>query len=208
MVESSTSLGEKVSAVVLDFGNVLGFFNHHLAADRLARASRPPVRPELIHAFCFGSPLDHAFERGQITREEFRSRVRGHFGMQQTDAEFDSAFADIFEMNPVVDGWLEHLSRQGPLLLLSNTSPLHSDRFLRQFSNSLRYFDHVVLSHNTGSRKPEQGIFRHCERLVGLAAPQMVLVDDLETNVAGARAHGWRGVLYDTSVDLAQVMGA
>ena len=46
------------------------------------------------------------------------------------------------------------------------------------------------------------------ERLVGLAAPQMVLVDDLETNVAGARAHGWRGVLYDTSVDLAQVMGA
>jgi len=193
---------------VLDFGNVIAFFSHARAASNLASLASAPVDSTEIHAFCFGSPLDHAFERGQITSSHFRDTVRQKFGIRASDQEFDTAFADIFQINPVVDDWLDRLKREGPLLLLSNTTPLHSDWFLRQFHASLGKFDHVVLSHAVGHRKPEAEVFHHCQKLAGLPAGQMVLVDDLDDNIAGARKVGWRGVLYHPQVVLDQVLGA
>lgn len=193
---------------VLDFGNVIAFFSHARAASNLASLALAPVDSREIHAFCFGSPLDHAFERGQVSSSHFRDQVRQKFAIRATDQEFDTAFADIFQINPAVDAWLDRLKREGPLLLLSNTTPLHSDWFLRQFANSLAKFDHLVLSHAVGNRKPEAEIFHHCQKLAGLPAGQMVLVDDLEDNIAGARNQGWRGVLYHPQVALEQVLGA
>ena len=192
---------------VLDFGNVVAFFSHAKAAANLAQLAQTPVDPGEIHAFCFGSPLDHAFERGQVTSPHFRETVRQKFTIHASDQEFDTAFADIFQINPSVDGWLDQLKSEGPLLLLSNTTPLHSDWFLRQFRESLGKFDHLVLSHHVGHRKPEAQVFHQCQKLAGLPASEMVLVDDLEDNIAGARKVGWRGVLYHPEVSLNQVLG-
>jgi HAD superfamily hydrolase (TIGR01509 family) len=192
-------------AIVLDFGNVVAFFSHLQAAKNLANLSETPAKPEEILAFCFGSPLDHAFEKGRIASQEFRATVRNQFRIQAPDPDFDQAFADIFRMNPGVCSHLDQLKKQGQLLLLSNTTPLHSDWFLRQFSRELSLFDHVVLSHEVGHRKPDPEIFAHCERLAGLPPEKMVLVDDLPDNIQGARDRGWQGVLYHPEVDLSQV---
>ena len=195
-------------ATVLDFGNVVAFFSHALAAKNLAALAKSPVNPEAIQNFCFGSPLDHAIERGHVATNEFRQLVKSEFAIEKSDQEFDQAFADIFQINPAVDAWLGQLRRNGPLLLLSNTTPLHSAWFLRQFRDCMRHFDHVVLSHAVGYRKPEAQIFQHCQHLVGLPAESMVLVDDLADNIAGALNHGWRGVLYHPKVGLDQILGA
>jgi putative hydrolase of the HAD superfamily len=195
-------------ATVLDFGNVVAFFSHAQAAKNLAELAETTVNPLRIQDFCFGSPLDHAYERGQVETADFRHKVKSEFNISKSDQEFDRAFADIFQINPAVEGWLGRLKREGPLLLLSNTTPLHSDWFLRQFAPSLRHFDHVVLSNAVGHRKPEAEVFRHCQKLAGLPAGRMVLVDDLADNIAGAQSQGWRGVLYHPGVGLDQVLGA
>ncbi len=196
---------KKSRAIVLDFGNVLAFFSHLQAAKNLAALSGKGASPEEILAFCFGSPLDHAFEKGRIASPEFRETVKNRFQIQAPDPHFDQAFADIFQMNAGVCTHLGHLKNLGPLLLLSNTTPLHSDWFSRQFSRELAFFDHVVLSHEVGHRKPDPEIFAHCEQLAGLPPENMVLVDDLQDNVQGARDRGWQGVLYHPEVDLSEV---
>lgn len=196
---------QKNQAIVLDFGNVVAFFSHLQAAKNLAALSGDCPNPEEILAFCFGSPLDHAFEKGKVASSEFRATVRNRFKIRSSDQEFDQAFADIFQMNPGVCAHLANLKKQGPLLLLSNTTPLHSDWFTRQFARELSFFDHLVLSHEVGHRKPDPEIFAHCEQLTGFPPEKMVLVDDLHDNVQGARNRGWQGVLYHPEVDLSEV---
>src|SRR5262249_51358268 len=86
------------------------------------------------------------------------------------------------------------------LLLLSNTNDLHARRFLAQFDQLLRPFDHLVLSHQVGVRKPRPGIFAHAQRLADCAPEEIVFIDDLPANVAAAIAFGWQGIVY-TDID-------
>jgi putative hydrolase of the HAD superfamily len=55
-------------------------------------------------------------------------------------------------------------------------------------------FDTVVISGECGMRKPEQGIFVHTAKSLGLAPEQCVFIDDIEANVAAAAACGMAGV--------------
>src|SRR5205807_1560651 len=55
-------------------------------------------------------------------------------------------------------------------------------------------FDAVVISGECGMRKPEQAIFLHAAKCIGLAPEQCVFIDDMETNVAAAAACGMTGV--------------
>lgn len=188
--------------LVFDFGNVVAEFSHARAGEALARFSSD-ADPGLIRAFCFGSDLDDAFERGRIAPEEFRDRVRKEFGLACPDGEFDKAFSDIF--NPVerVTRLVRSLAGRVPLVLLSNTTPIHSRWFLKRMRDDLEAFDHLVMSHDTGHRKPEPGIFAHVERLTGKGPSSHVLIDDLPANVAGARAVGWGGIVAGPGTDLA-----
>ena len=159
--------------------------------------------PARVQAFCFGSELDDAFERGRVGADDFRDRVRREFDLSCNDAAFDTAFADIFQPIGHVVGLVRGLAGRVPLAVLSNTTPIHSRWFLDRMRAELSAFDHLVMSHDTGHRKPEPGIFAHVERLTGHASGAHVLIDDLHSNVAGARAAGWDGIVFGPETDLA-----
>jgi len=55
-------------------------------------------------------------------------------------------------------------------------------------------FDAVVISGECGMRKPEQAIFLHTAKSLGLEPEQCVFIDDVEANVAAAAACGMTGV--------------
>lgn len=188
--------------LVFDFGNVIARFSHRQAAEALAAFSAG-ADPARVQAFCFGSELDDAFERGRITPEDFRDRVRKEFGISCPDDAFDMAFADIFNPIDQVIALAGDLAGRIPLALLSNTTPIHSRWFLHRMESELAVFDHLVMSHDTGHRKPEAGIFAHVEKLTGHAAGAHVLIDDLIANVSGARKAGWEGIVFGPETDLA-----
>jgi FMN phosphatase YigB (HAD superfamily) len=88
------------------------------------------------------------------------------------------------------------------LLLGSNTNELHARQFRRQFADTLRHFDALVLSHEIGVRKPAAAFFQHCTSLAGCAQEQCLFIDDSPANVEGARACGWQGLVYAGADDL------
>jgi glucose-1-phosphatase len=183
-----------IRAITFDFGKVIGFFDHRLTSQRLAAHSTLP--PDELHAQLYGGDLEEAYERGRLSTAEFLALARDRGRLTCDEDLLGTAWADIFWRNEDVIALLPHLKPHYRLLLGSNTNELHSRQFLRQFEDALSLFDHLVLSHQVRTRKPEPEFFRHCQRLAGCPPSACLFIDDLPENVAGARACGWHGVVY------------
>jgi putative hydrolase of the HAD superfamily len=155
-----------------------------------------------MHTSLFGGTLEDDYESGRISTREFLQHVRQACRLTCPDEIIATAWADIFWPNQEICALLPRLKPRYRLLLGSNTNELHARQFCGQFADSLRHFDALVLSHEIGVRKPKAGFFEHCTRLAGCAPAECLFIDDLESNVAGARACGLQGIVYSDFDDL------
>jgi putative hydrolase of the HAD superfamily len=194
-----------IRTIVFDFGNVLGFFSHRKSAEQLAAFGT--LSPEAIQAYLYGGSLEEDFESGRVAPSVVLGLVRETFHLRGTDAELSRAFADMFTPNEPVCALVPQLKPRYRLLLLSNTNALHYEHFRRQFADTLDLFDGLVLSHEVGIRKPHRGIYDHAQRLAECPPHECLFIDDLPTNIDGARACGWQGLVYRRGDDLAHKLG-
>jgi glucose-1-phosphatase len=197
-IHTKTSMS--IATIVFDFGNVVGFFSHRQAAEQLAAFGGVPA--DEILAYLFSGELEDDYESGRISSDAYIQLVCRTFALTCTPEEFALAYSDMFIPNDAVCSLLPRLKPRYQLLLLSNTTELHSRHFLAQFAEHVKWFDHLVLSHELGLRKPRPGIYEHCRKLVGCRADECVFIDDVAANVDGAKACGWQGIVYRASDDL------
>jgi putative hydrolase of the HAD superfamily len=190
-----------MQAIIFDFGNVVGFFSHHKALEKLRQFS--PLQPHEMYAAVYSGPLEDQFERGLMTSAEFLSQVRKVWQLSCDDEMVTHAITDIFWSNTEVCEIIPRLKGRYRVLLGSNTNPIHSHKFLDQFADVLGHFDALVLSHDIGVRKPHADFFRSCHERAGVPAEKCVFIDDLAENIAGARAFGFQGIVYQPNADLA-----
>jgi len=195
-----------MKAIVFDFGNVIGFFDHRRATARLAEHAE--LSSEAIFAQLFGGSLEDDYDSGRLTTAEYVRQVRQRCGLRCPDDVLAAAYGDIFWPNEEVCALLPLLKPRCRLLLGSNTNELHALQFTRQFADVLHWFDAVVLSYQVGARKPQPAFFGHCQRLAGCAPQEGLFIDDLPANVAGAVACGWHGHVYTGTEDLRRRLGA
>lgn len=87
--------------------------------------------------------------------------------------------------------------------VLSNTIALHWERLaIAEMYPSLHLFDHIFASHLIGHAKPEAGAFRFVTSALEVQMAECLLVDDTPLNVEGAKAVGWRGILFKDAAQL------
>jgi putative hydrolase of the HAD superfamily len=180
--------------IILDFGNVVGFFDHRLVTRRL----RPwgEFDPDEFHARIFGGEVEDAYEAGRMTSAEFLGYLREQGRLTCDDDVLTACYNDIFWPNPEVAELVPRLRPRYQLLLASNTTPLHSERFREQFAGTLGHFHSLVLSHDVGARKPTAVFYEECIRRSECPAADCVFIDDLPANVEGAVACGLVGLVY------------
>ncbi len=195
-----------IKAIVFDFGNVIGFFDHHRATRRLAEHCG--LSAEEIYRRVYGAVLEDDYESGRLSSVQYMERVRQLCGLHCSDDFFRDAYGDIFWPNQRVCDLLPKLKQRYRLLLGSNTNELHARWFRRQFADVLQSFDAIVLSYEIGTRKPRPEFFHHCQRLAGCAPNECLFIDDLASNVAGALAFGWQGVVYADAPQLEKELHA
>ena len=87
-------------AIAFDFGNVVGFFDHRLASNRLAAHTR--MAADELHAYLFGGKLEDDYESGRISTPEFLRQVRQTCGLDCSEEELVAAYSEIFWPNPDV----------------------------------------------------------------------------------------------------------
>lgn len=87
--------------------------------------------------------------------------------------------------------------------VLSNTIALHWEklRSTRDYP-SFGLFDHVFASYLIECAKPEKASFSFVTNALNLLPAECLLIDDTVLNVNGAKAAGWRAVLFTDEVQL------
>jgi FMN phosphatase YigB (HAD superfamily) len=182
-----------IEAVIFDLGNVLLFFDWEIAANRLcARTGRS--RQELDH-FIMTTPFVDQLSRGELSSQRFFEIVRRDTGFDGDFAEFARIWSDIFTPNEPMIALARRLKGRVTRLILSNTTAIHMDHIFGQFPIA-RELEGLVLSHEVGLLKPDPRIYELALQRFGLRAERTVFIDDIPTNVDGARAAGLHGIHY------------
>ena len=130
----------------------------------------------------------HALERGECSGAEFEQMLAAR--LLRTDGGVVTAQGILQRMfaastsEPAMYDMIRTVRGAGFRTgLLSNS--WGCDEYPRADFPGL--FDAVVISGECGMRKPEQAIFLHAAKCIGLAPEQCVFIDDMEANVGGGR---------------------
>jgi FMN phosphatase YigB (HAD superfamily) len=121
--------------------------------------------------------------------------VAKDLGFDGTYDEFALIWSDIFTPIDSMIVLAESLKTRVPRLLLSNTNAIHMDYILERYT-FLDDFDAHILSHEVGLLKPDAAIYRYTLDKYGLTAERTVFLDDLATNVEGARRVGMQAIHF------------
>ncbi len=191
-----------VRAWVFDLGGVLVRFDD----TRLRSALRPDVVVDEWWRFVLHSAAYRGFETGRASLDDVVAAGRPLFRPDVTDDEVVAAIAD-WPSRPH-DRAFDALARARatglPVVLLSNTNPLHWGVLEPRFA---AWLDDVFLSYRVGALKPDPAIYAAVEAKLGVAPDGLCFFDDLEHNVAVARARGWQAHRVDGPDDVLAALG-
>lgn len=144
------------------------------------------------------SDLNHQLDRGLISYEQALNGI-SELANVPTD-ELDSVLRDT-----VVDETLiEYIrTKLKPIYKIGMLSNVRKDWIEMVFTNSqLELFDGLCLSNETGVIKPDPKAYEMASRLLDVKPNEVVFIDDLEANVAGAEVIGMKGILYKNLTEL------
>ncbi|MEW9547133.1 HAD family hydrolase [Nonomuraea sp. NPDC050783] len=201
-----------VAGVLIDWGGVLttsltDSLARWIEADRIDAALYRAVMRELVdHAYGdhgAGGSIIHALERGELDGPAF-------------ERDLAARLLTLDGVPPVAEGLLERMfagfervEAMYDMLRAARSQGVRTCLVSNSWSNTYprddwdEVFDAVVISGEVGMRKPEPRIFHHALGQVGLPGPECVFIDDIEANIAAARALGMAGIHHrdaDTTI--------
>jgi putative hydrolase of the HAD superfamily len=157
----------------------------------------------------YNKMLWNDYHLGKVSKEQLRIMRFAHtfdtFGFR--DLQLESKFADQYlERSP----YKKHLIPGAEMVL----TQLSSDRSLHIITNGFRevqrikidtsglskYFDHIHISEEVGSMKPDPAIFHHAVGKSGREPAACVMIgDNFDTDILGAERAGIDAIFYNPS---------
>ncbi|MDR1141911.1 MAG: HAD family phosphatase [Planctomycetaceae bacterium] len=186
----------KTRFIFFDLGNVLLRFSIQRLASQGAELTGC-TEDEVLHAV-FSNGMERKLECGEISEQEFYESFCNTIGKRPEPQQLADALNDIFEVVEAMQPFLAKLyAIDFPRGILSNTGPGHWNHCIKKYPFLLQYFPtNHVLSFRAGVMKPDWRIyetaFETARRNIPDVKPKEILfIDDLEPNVAGAKAFGF-----------------
>lgn len=200
--------------IIFDFGNVL--FDLDLSQiprhfQRYWGDQAAAARDRLMAQHIFT-----LYETGGLSTAEFVDALRFAATPVLSEEQVVAAWNSIFLGMPRARfDLLSHLRERYNVFLLSNINDLHArwidDYMLREHGFSdfqTQFFDAVYYSHLIRLRKPDREIYEYVLADAELAPEETIFFDDMEENVAAARALGIKGVLKPAETDILKALEA
>lgn len=174
-----------------DVGKVLIDFDFSVAAKRLAERCDHPAEMVLT----LFDDIKGPYEDGRMDDVTFVREAMAATGFRGTAADFETIWCEIFAQNEPMHATLGALAGKLPMHLLSNTSGLHKDYFLRTFP-IFQHFQGGVYSYSAGCSKPGDEIFQQTIVQLDLDPARTFYIDDLLPNIETATRLGFRTFHY------------
>jgi len=191
-----------LKAIAFDVGNVLLRLNYDRMVASLAKAGDSDPRElsvkmaRLLEDYDRHASLYADFELGKLSSDAFITKFNSLTKLAIPPLAFADAWNDLFDENLPLSRLVAKLHGQLPLLLLSNTNPLHAERFLVEYP-VMDFFAHRVLSYQVRAMKPDKAIYQAALKELGLSPEELFFIEDRQMNIDGATAVGIKAFRYD-----------
>jgi putative hydrolase of the HAD superfamily len=190
---------------VFDLGGVIFDFDFAPFYERVLPYCRAGITREGLERLV--EARHEKLERGLIPFSQYHERYVEEAGLQMGQEEFAAAWSDIFTEKPETTALIRRL-RGVRRFLLSNTDEAHIAWVRERFGEVMGLFEKCFYSYELGAIKPALEVFRAVEAASGLAAEELLLVDDIEANIEAAKRAGWQGVRFTGAETLVKSLEA
>lgn len=194
-------------AIIFDYGGVLEGPTDPIAFEAdLAELAREYGLPSggALWDHLYVSPAWEKAKRGQITREAFWRDRLAALGIVSNE-EIQLFKRRLFRhrgIRPEMRTLLAELHGRYRLAVLSNTSRVGFEEYLRKDRQLEDLLDVVISSAEVGIAKPEPAIYLLTLARLGIRPPQALFVDDLERNTLAAEKLGIPSIVFTSTADL------
>ncbi|MGG7035445.1 MAG: HAD family hydrolase [Flavobacterium sp.] len=179
-----------INTIIFDLGGVLININKDAAREEFAKLGLTQWTPELNEQTLL-------FETGKISELQFIESFQKYLPNASIE-EIRVAWNAIIPTTPIPLyrlEFLQMLSNKYRLILLSNTDPMHIDRFqhcagMSFYRDFYQCFDKIYFSHELGLKKPDIKIFKLVIDNLELSPKRTLFIDDTKENTDAAASLG------------------
>ena len=192
-----------LDTIAVDLGGVAARF---VPERRLAAlAAVTGLRPDDVDDRIFGQGLDARLERGEVDSiDDALDLVVAAVDRRVDVPTLVRTWSKAFEPDAAVLSILH--ARAETVVVFTNNGPIVDaclDGPLRSVKDAC---DAVVCSWRLRAVKPDAEAFERFAAMLGKTPDQLLLVDDSQLNVDGARRAGWEAALVAGATDLARAL--
>ncbi len=184
-----------IKNIIFDFGGVILDIDPQLTVNEFARLGFSDF--EKLNTSEFTDEILGKFERGILTPEVFRDRLRQFLNINITDQQIDDAWnALLFDIPGIRIDIIEQVKSNYQIFLLSNSNEIHYDLFLRDLQLRIGYdefdqlFDKAYFSFDLHLLKPNPEIFEFVINQHALDFKTTLFIDDNIRNIEAAQKVG------------------
>jgi glucose-1-phosphatase len=179
-----------VNTIIFDLGDVFLNKNKQAKVDAFAAIGLNGWSDAL-------EALEKKFETGKIDSEAYLKGIQPFTNNASLDAIKDAWNAGIDDFPLYRLEFLQKLAPNYRLFLLSNTDPIHIEKFEQDvgmsfYSDFYQCFEKVYFSHEIGVRKPSEEAFTCVTANHDIQPKRTLVVDDKKFNTDAAEALGFR----------------
>ncbi|PKP52504.1 MAG: HAD family phosphatase [Bacteroidetes bacterium HGW-Bacteroidetes-1] len=190
-------LKEPIRNIIFDFGGVILDIDPSQTMNHLKKLGIKDV--EIFNTPKFQQEVMNKFERGILTPEVFRDKVRAFIGTNICDQDIDEAWNALLLDIPIERIRVLELAKKNyTIMLLSNSNEIHYEVYVRdlQLRFGYREFDQLFhkayFSFDLHLSKPNPEIFEFVLNQHKMIPEQTLFIDDTPEHIESARKLGLR----------------
>jgi glucose-1-phosphatase len=186
----------RLELVIFDMDEVLCRYDRPLRLRRLAALCGRS--PEEIFAAIWQSGFEAEAEAGAINAEAYLAGFGERIGYPLSRPQWVDARRVSMTPFPDMLALVGKIKNSVPVAILTNNGLLTKETIAELFPALPALFaTNLMFSAEFGARKPDADVYRRLLARVGVAAQSALMIDDDATNIAGARAAGLHGHVFD-----------
>ncbi len=181
---------------IFDYGGVL--VHHQTAEDQAKMAAIASLPLEKFTESYWAERLE--YDKGLVTNVQYWNGIARKCSVNLSSHQIDDLSALDTESwmrfdEPMWD-WVDELRRAGKKVAVLSNMPRELGEALKSRTDRLSSFDHVTLSYEVRSAKPEAAIYEECLEGIDTAPERTLFLDDRIENVQGAEGFGIRAMQF------------
>lgn len=192
----------KIETVLFDLGNVLIYIDF----DAFWRCLGISAQEKEIYKLGYTN-LTRRYETGLTSTDEYLSGLHELFEHRFSKDQLRFAFENIMR-NPV-EGMEEiviRISEKYKTGMVSNTNDIHYTQIIKKYDNILKNLHKHYLSYKLQVMKPCKKFYELIIKDQNINPSKIFFIDDLETNVEGAKLAGIEAVKFEGVAHLEKVI--